>query len=515
MEILDQANQNTCFKGADMNITLINLPFLYPFEQKHENTISHCVGLRSISSCLKRAGHRITFIDALSEGYFNARKYRGGYMIGLPFQQIVRRIPKDVDIIGVSVPFYQMAPIAHEVIEKIRKAFPGTMILMGGVYPSTQPKLALISEADYIVVGEGEEVFLSIAEGQDPGSLQGVYSRQDMDNEVFPCAKPIERLDELPFPDYSLFNDRYLHISPRGRIGKTASIHTSRGCPYNCKFCSVHAVSGRNYRYRSAESVLEEIKYLHQTFKIDVLEIEDDNFSLLKDRTIDILEGIIRLNENGANIQWRAPSGFRIDTLDETIVSLMKRSNNVGSGLALEHGDQSMLQIMRKKLDLDKAYRVIEIMSKYEIPLSLFLIVGYPGETDMRFKNSVKYLKKIIALNESIVAWPFYAQPLPGTELEATCIQENLIDPDYNNFLDPNKKINFPEGTVAITTSDFDAAEVTRRWNLLAEMFGTPEASTPGIKGKIKEALSRRTMFNLRNFRRRIEDSALPSYTGD
>ena len=129
---------------------------------------------------------------------------------------------------------------------------------MGGVYPSTQPRLALTSRADFIVKGEGESALLEIAEGKAPGKITGVFAGEEMERETFPQAPVIENLDDLPFPDYDIPGiDQYFRLSPRGRRGKIASIITSRGCPYNCEFCSIHPVYGRNWRGRSPEHVLD------------------------------------------------------------------------------------------------------------------------------------------------------------------------------------------------------------------------------------------------------------------
>lgn len=92
---------------------------------------------------------------------------------------------------------------------------------------------------------------------------------------------------------------------------------------------------------------------------------------------------------------WRTPNGTRIDSLDETIIDLIVRSNCVEITLALEHGDKDMLKIMNKKLNIDKAYSVIEILVRKGLRVVLFIIVGYPGETKERFESGYRFLKRI------------------------------------------------------------------------------------------------------------------------
>lgn len=458
---------------AQMKITLINPPFLFPVE--HEITLSHCLGLRYISSYLKTNGsHQIVFIDALNQGLSNIKKFANGYIVGLEIEDIVRQIPRDTDLIGISVPFSQLAPIAHDIVDLIKSRFPNKVVVMGGVYPSTQPELALLSKADVIVVGEGETALLQIADGKSPKDIKGVYASGNTREEKFLAADLIEDLDRLPFPDDSLPNmDRYFSISPRNdRTHRTASIITSRGCPFSCEFCSIHPVYGHKWRGRSAENVLSEMEYLIEKHGINGLEIEDDNFTLEKQRTVDILEGIVGLNEKGANLMWRTPNGVRIDTIDADIARLIKRSNCQEIVVALEHGDKEMLRLMNKQLDLDKAYNVIRMLVEQEIPhITIFVIVGYPGESGEHFLNGLDYLKRIKELGGSVSLWVNIAQPYPGTKLLTRCKEEGyLSDNSIDNFL-VNRKLMSTEHFVPITTPDFDSQEVLRRKRMMQRIF--------------------------------------------
>ena len=457
-----------------MKISLINPPFLFP--NKVEFVYSQAIGLRYLSSYLKiNHQHKVNFIDALMQGFTNVNRYANGYLVGLDLNEIVNKIPKDSELIGVSVPFSQMAPVAHNLLDSIKKEHPEALLIMGGVYPSTQPRLALTSKADLIIVGEGEHALKEIADGKNFHQTKGIYSRDSLNNEIFPAAERIQDLDSIPFPDYSIpLMDRYFNISPRMRRGRTATLVTSRGCPFACEFCSIHPVNGQRYRCRSTDNVLGEIEYLARKHSVRSLEFEDDNFTLCKDRTVEILEGMIRLNEQGANLQWRTPNGVRIDTLDEDVVKLIKRSNCTEIVLALEHGDQEMLKIMNKKLDLNKAFRAIRSLVKHGIKkITLFVIVGYPGETQKRFLNGLNYLEEIRKLKGNISLCANIAQPYPGTKLLARCRTEGYItDKNFDNFL--IRKDMFSTGqAVLVTTPDFDSEEVFRRKKILMNRFGT------------------------------------------
>jgi radical SAM superfamily enzyme YgiQ (UPF0313 family)/polysaccharide pyruvyl transferase WcaK-like protein len=463
-----------------MKITLINPPFLFPVE--HERVLSHCLGLRYISSYLKTKGsHQVVFIDALNMGFENIRKYANGYIVGLEIEDIVKQIPQDADLIGISVPFSQLAPIAHDLIDLAKSRFPKTPIVMGGVYPSTQPQLALLSKADSIVVGEGESAFLQMANGKNPKDIRGVYVCKTTREEKFSAAAMIEDLDNLPFPDDSLpMMDRYFTISPRNdRTHRTASIITSRGCPFHCEFCSIHPVYGHKWRGRSAGNVLSEMEYLIEKHGINCFEIEDDNFTLEKERTMEILQGIVRLNKKGSDLTWRTPNGVRIDTIDADIARLIKRSNCREIVVALEHGDREMLHLMNKKLNLDKAYDVIRMLVEQGIPqITIFVIAGYPGESRERFLNGLDYLRKIRRLGGAVSVCLNIAQPYPGTKLLTRCKEESyLSDNSIDNFL-VKRNLMSTGHFVHIITPDFDAQEVLRRKKMIQEIFSPSQEGT-------------------------------------
>ncbi|MGR0480319.1 MAG: B12-binding domain-containing radical SAM protein [Candidatus Electronema sp. V4] len=279
----------------------------------------------------------------------------------------------------------------------------------------------------------------------------------------------VNDLDSLPFPARDLIPfEKYVTRSQRNVHGgyRSASIISSRGCPYDCEFCSIHSVVARRWRKRSAENVLAEIELLVNKYNINLIEFEDDMLTLDRDRILKIMEGIINLNKKGKRIAWQAANGIRFDTLDEELILKFKEANVRHFNLALEHGDKDVLKLINKKLDLEKVREVVRLLDKHKITAGVFVIYGYPGETKERFNNAVKFYKEIKQLYRSLKFAFFIAQPYPNTRLFQRCVQQGYLPADLFDHIDTFRQFSTSR-QVWIKTEDFDENEILKRKRVL------------------------------------------------
>ena len=173
---------------------------------------------------------------------------------------------KESDVLGLSM-MTSTAPRGYEIARKYKELNPKGRVLIGGSHATFLPEEAA-EYADHVVTGEGEGLICDLVNyGSDERIIAG---------------SPVENLDDLPYPDFSLMAGvkKRLKITP---------VSTSRGCPFDCTFCSVTAMFGRKYRFRSTESVMEEIS----RFKHRKMFFYDDNFDANKKRTRELLEKMI------------------------------------------------------------------------------------------------------------------------------------------------------------------------------------------------------------------------------
>ncbi|MBU1062084.1 MAG: B12-binding domain-containing radical SAM protein [Candidatus Omnitrophica bacterium] len=443
-------------------IVLINPPWY--FEHPRDIILSQNLGIGYLCSYLQKHGHMVSVIDALAEGVGNINKVRGSYQkfyqAGLNYEGILDRIPKDSDFIGISSPFTNNARIVKGLASFIKTALPKTPIILGGVYPSLTPQDALCNSIDYYVIGEGEKALLDLVSDKPAEGIKGVVSYGENKRD-FEYAEIIKDLDEIPFPARDkLPMEKYLSfISPRKLKLKSVSVITSRGCPFDCNFCSIHLITGYGWRKRSPINVLDEIKSLIKNYDIEHIEFEDDNLTLDKTRAMEIFEGIKKINKDTRNLSWSTPNAVRIDNLDEELLREIKKSNCLSLSFGIESGDPEILEKMNKKLNLEKALEVAMLCKKLDIKTIFFFMTGYPGETKDSFNKTLSFIKKL----KKIGGDTFYStitRAYPGTRLFDMCLEKKYISKDIGreniflgNTLTPENSIITPEFNSRVLTN--------------------------------------------------------------
>ncbi|MEM5806803.1 MAG: radical SAM protein [Candidatus Aenigmatarchaeota archaeon] len=318
----------------------------------------------------------------------------------------------------------------NDLCKNIKNNFPEIITVVGGAHPSSMPKDMLVNNKsiDFIVIGEGEFTTLEIAENVENenknfSKIKGIAFREGEKIIITKSRELISNLDSLPFPARELLPIRKYNSHICSLKEPEMSIITSRGCPYNCIFCC-KKIFGRVFRARSACNVVDEIEHLVNRYRAREITIVDDNFTLDKERTIEICKEII---QRELDISWFTPNGIRADALDEERIKWMKKSGCHLLFFGVESGSQRIINKIKKGINLKQIENVVELCRKYEIDVGLFFMIGLPNEKEEDIKKTILFAKK---LNPDIAKFGITV-PFPGTSLFEELDKKGFIK-NYN-----------------------------------------------------------------------------------
>jgi magnesium-protoporphyrin IX monomethyl ester (oxidative) cyclase len=404
------------------------------------------LGIASLSAYLKqKTTHEILNFDPYLEGIEIFKTSNNHDLFKDIIREYIKKVQPDfVCISALMIVNYKWVEFIAKTTKDIK---PDALVIVGGGYPTLMPHRVLADKnVDIIILGEGEIPLKRVLDvGGSQSSLQeidGIGFRQPNGAIVINEKKSfIENVDDLPFMDWEGINiKKYMIFYHPGFI----SYITSRGCPFGCSFCSTHHIWGKRFRPFSAERVLAEIDYLVKNYGMNHLEFRDDNFTLNKRRTVDILSGIIN---RGYKLQIEVTNGLAITTLDEEILKLFKRAGCDIITYAIESGsDRVINEIIHKPVDKKKVKEMCRIAKEVGLKIHTAFIVGFPGETKEEIEETKKFILELKCdWNQISIATPF-----PGTKMFEIC-EENSFFADTTIDLE-----RYRYGFANIRTQDFN-----------------------------------------------------------
>ncbi|VVB70260.1 tRNA-2-methylthio-N(6)-dimethylallyladenosine synthase [uncultured archaeon] len=355
------------------------------------------LGLASLAAVIENSGHQIKILDA------NALCIS---------KEKVADLVKREEIIGLTA----MTPIVNSAIgmaRMIKQENPDSKIILGGPHATNHPTdiLRNVKEIDIIVRGEGEATIVELLEKLEKNRLnevRGISYRNESRIIENPSRPLIIDLDSLPFLAYHLLPiSKYKLHPPHGRRSPVMAMLTSRGCPYNCVFCS-KSVFGSNWRGQSPKRILEEISYIKEKFRIKEIVFYDDSFTLKRKRIFELAEEIKNRN---MDMPWTCET--RVNLVDLEMLSAMKSAGCYMIAYGIESGDPSILATLRKNITKEQIESAVEMTQKVGIQSIGYFMIGSPGETNATIRKTIDFAKNLsLDFAQFSVTIPF-----PGTDL--------------------------------------------------------------------------------------------------
>ncbi len=401
-------------------ILLLNTPF-YRLMNSHYNGLS--LGMLYIAAVLRKNGHEVAVLNADYEnrndyldqrGIFEAfdsyktiHENKNHYIWEDTVKEILAFSP---DFLGITM-YTANFKAARIIAEKVKKQNKEIKIVVGGVHPTLAPDKTLKSdEFDYIIIGEGETSFLQLINGDPREKIAGLGYKNEGSLFINAPGEPISNLDLLPFPA------RDLIINPSDNTDY-GQVITGRGCPFSCTYCASPAIWGKKkVRFRSVEGVIKELILIKENYPHKIIYFVDDTFTLNKQRTIGLCKEIIK---NRLDLEWKCDT--RADCLTEEMVVLMKKAGCVCIKIGVESGSEKILKKVNKGVKKETILNAVKIIKKHGISLTIYLMAGFPDETDDDLKETIGFAREIDAdyYSLSILA-PYF-----GTKIYNDFIKNN------------------------------------------------------------------------------------------
>ena len=425
-------------------ITLINPPGFKSFTGLQTHAPNPPIGLAYVAGSLKAAGLPYQVIDAAGLALDAIRRWppRPDFMVqGLFPGEVVERVHPDTRVIGITCLFSSLWPITRDLAARLRQRFPAAVIVLGGEHGTAVPEHALgTSTFDVAVLGEGEEtavaLFGAILEGRPYRGLPGIAYR-DGDRVVTNGLSPRKRqVDEIPLPDWDSFPiEAYMarHQMNGLNMGRSMPLLATRGCPFQCTFCSSPSMWTQRYIPRDPKAVVDEIEAYVRDRRVSNIDFQD--LTAIVNRRW-ALEFCRLLVERGLDITWQMPSGTRSEVFDEEVTAWLYRSGCRALSFAPESGSAEMLALIKKQVDLNHMLEAMRTIVRQGFNLSCFIVIGFPEETRETLRQTLRLIRRMAVLGVDEISIAKFV-PYPGSLLFRQLLAAGKIQLSDEFFITP------------------------------------------------------------------------------
>ena len=398
-------------------------------ETKEHLACSPPIGLAYLAAALRKNNFEVKIIDARSLNMTHKETCEA-VLIEKP------------DLVGITI-FTSQLRSALKTAGEIKKNLPSVKIVVGGphVHPQHEELIRKVSSIDFCVRVEGEitlvELAKALSKGGDFRDILGLTFRDNNNVIVNPDRPFIEDLDTLPFPARDLLpNHLYRGTIGFGERAKFTYISASRGCPFDCSFCSIPRFWPKPRR-RSVDNVIAEMAETYSKFGIEYMRFTDEIFVLNKKWLNEFCQKMIDTGLN-KKITWSCDS--RVDLVNEEILQQMSQANCKTIFFGIEFGNQKILDDCGKGIKIEQIYKALDLSKKVGIPPTGNFMIGYPTETRETIEETIN-----LAVNLDLDFCSFsIVTPFPGCKLFDYCKDKGLLkteDWEQYNYFHPGESV--------------------------------------------------------------------------
>lgn len=360
----------------------------------------------------------------------------------------------ETKLFGVTAITGQQIRYALETTRHLKQKYPQVKVCWGGVHATLLPEQTAKHELiDYVVVGDGDyvlcELYERLRDEESVSNLRGIVyknsegrvisnvglltvasrARGETYTREGGSADVIKTLDDLPDLPYHLLDlDKYnVFYSTNGL--KSATLNTSRGCPYRCKFCSDPVLNEGSWRGFSAPRLLEKVDMLYTKYGYRMIYFQDDYFPGNKKRFIEVLRGLAKYERK---LQW-ATLGIRADTLaklNDEEWDLLYASGCHSLEIGIESGNERIIHHINKAETKEQMQLTNQKLAKYDIKVKYTFIVGFPDETEEEIYDTLRFVTELETANPNTYSLIFNFLPIVGTPFYEEAVRRGVYQPE-------------------------------------------------------------------------------------
>ncbi len=362
------------------------------------------LGILHIASFLKMHGYDVHVVDMMMEDYS-----REG------FRQKLQSLSLNPLAVGISL-YTDCFHEGMEIAAVARRVFPEARIVMGGPHATFRPEEVLsYPQVDFVIRHEGESTLVELLEHlQHPDAFEvtQIRSLSYRDHDGMMRSNPgrpfITHLDSLPFPDYEAvpvlretYRENFMFVC-------------SRGCPGDCVFCASRAMSGKRYRFHSAEWAYSLVYEYHSRYGFNRMVFLDDTFTVHPRRAKNFCRYLRETWPGGRPPRWACKS--RVDRVDDDICAEMARAGCLSLHIGVESADQKVLDAIAKHIRLEQTLDAIRIARRHGLKVDCSFIIGHHADTLETIEKTILFAQAVRD-NKLGTAAISISTPFPGTRL--------------------------------------------------------------------------------------------------
>jgi radical SAM superfamily enzyme YgiQ (UPF0313 family) len=419
--------------GAEKRVTLLRLPVIFS-ANSYSTPVTLPIGIAYIASYIRKHGFDVQVLDSVGMNidrivFSECRKYK---IQGESIDKIISDIHPESKVLGITIMFSQEWPFVRDIIKKIKRGRPDCLVVVGGEHVTAMTEYSLrdCPQIDYAIKGEGEIPFLELCKNAflDHSSMENLpgvcFLKENQYVENDSCR--IKEITSIPWPAWDLMN-LTPYFQPNFTMGishgRNMPLLATRGCPYQCTFCSSPTMWTTRYVMRDPRDVADEIEYNIKTYQASSIDFYDLTAIVQKKWIMDFTQQLL---DRKIKITWSLPSGTRSEVLDEEVISRLKATGMELLVYAPESSSEDVLKKIKKKINFNKMVSSIKLAKKYHLIVKINWVIGFPSDRRIDIYRTLWTIWKSAfwGVNDADLAT---FSPYPGSELFRQLKEEKVI----------------------------------------------------------------------------------------